>query len=120
MEKFIIIAGVNAFLAVALGAFGAHGLQMNATDYAVAIWDKASRYQMYHALGLFVIAFLIDKYPKSSLLEWAGWSMLGGIFLFSGSLYVMAVTGITSLGIVTPVGGLLFIAGWILTVLSLK
>ncbi|MDF2606527.1 MAG: hypothetical protein K0S34_717 [Bacillales bacterium] len=120
MEKFIIIAGVNAFLAVALGAFGAHGLQQNATDYAVAIWDKASRYQMYHALGLFIIAFLIDKYPKSSLLEWAGWSMLGGIFLFSGSLYVMAVTGISSLGIVTPVGGLLFIAGWILTVLSLK
>ncbi|MBS2970916.1 DUF423 domain-containing protein [Metabacillus sp. KIGAM252] len=118
MKLFIILAAVNAFLAVALGAFGAHGLEGKIPEKYIAIWEKAVTYQMFHAGGLFVAAFLADKISQAGLVTWAGWIMFAGIILFSGSLYVLAVTQISVLGAITPLGGLCFLASWVMIVVA--
>ncbi|GGE82426.1 DUF423 domain-containing protein [Priestia taiwanensis] len=114
MKLFIILGSAMAFLSVALGAFGAHGLEGKLSERMMNIWQKAVTYQMFHAGGLFVVAFLLDKFPNSSTLVWAGWLMVAGILLFSGSLYVLSTTGIKVLGAITPIGGVAFLAAWIL------
>ncbi|MTH55611.1 DUF423 domain-containing protein [Bacillus mangrovi] len=118
MKVFIIIAAVNAFLSVALGAFGAHGLEGKIPEKYIAIWEKAVTYQMFHAGGLFVVAFLSDKISQAGLVTWAGWIMLAGILLFSGSLYILAVTQISVLGAITPLGGLCFLASWVMIIVA--
>jgi len=112
MLRQIIIAGaVNAFLAVALGAFAAHGLKNSLGEYELSIWQTAVNYQMYHALGLILIGLLANS--LSINLNKPGWIMLAGIVLFSGSLYILSLSGIKTLGMVTPFGGLCFLIAWL-------
>ncbi|ASS97910.1 DUF423 domain-containing protein [Geobacillus thermocatenulatus] len=114
MKTFILLGALNAFLAVALGAFGAHGLEGKIPDRYLEIWKTAVQYQMFHALGLFVIGLLIGKAPNVGLIGAAGWVMLAGIVLFSGSLYVLSVTQIKPLGAITPFGGVAFLVAWVM------
>ena len=116
MKLFLIIGAFNAMLAVALGAFGAHGLEGKLSEKYMDIWDKATAYQMYHALGIIAIAILNGTTKMN--LNTAGWLMTLGIVLFSGSLYLLALTQIKVLGAITPIGGVLFIAGWVMLMIA--
>jgi uncharacterized membrane protein YgdD (TMEM256/DUF423 family) len=118
LKLFLILAAANAFLAVTLGAFGAHGLEGKVPEKYLKIWQTGVTYQMFHAGGLFVIAFLIDKLPQTGMLTWAGWLMFIGILLFSGSLYVLTVTQISVLGAITPLGGLSFLIAWVMMIIA--
>jgi len=118
MKTFIVIGAVNAFLAVALGAFGAHGLADKLTPKYLDIWKTGVDYQMFHAAGLLIIGLLLGKEAASSLFTWSGWLMLLGIIFFSGSLYLLSVTKIGPLGAITPIGGVCFLAAWVLVVLG--
>ncbi|MBN6884984.1 uncharacterized membrane protein YgdD (TMEM256/DUF423 family) [Cytobacillus horneckiae] len=117
MKLFIIIGAINAFLSVALGAFGAHGLEGKVEGKYMDNWQTAVQYQMFHAIGILIVGLLMSKMPDSSLLNWSGWLMLFGIIFFSGSLYVLALTKISVLGAITPIGGVAFLAGWVLMVI---
>lgn len=110
---FLSIAGVSAFLAVALGAFGAHGLRERLAPDLLAIFEVGVRYHMYHALALAAVALALDRWPSAAL-QWAGWCFIAGTLVFSGSLYVLAVSGVRWLGAITPLGGVAFLAGWLL------
>jgi uncharacterized membrane protein YgdD (TMEM256/DUF423 family) len=111
--KVVIIAGaISAFIAVALGAFAAHALRDKLAPDLFNVWEVGVRYQMYHALALIALGWLIDRYPGSALPA-AGWLFVAGSVLFSGSLYVLALSGIRWLGAITPFGGLCFLAGWL-------
>lgn len=113
VDRFLLVAGgASAFLAVALGAFAAHGLKATLPADLLATFEVGVRYQMYHALGLIGIGCLIGRYP-SRLLAAGGLLFLLGTLLFSGSLYVLATTGMRALGIVTPFGGAAFLCGWV-------
>jgi uncharacterized membrane protein YgdD (TMEM256/DUF423 family) len=118
MKLFIILGALNAFLSVALGAFGAHILEGRMEPKYIEIWGKGVTYQMLHAVGLLIIGVLLGKLPGSSLLSWSGWLMFIGIVLFSGSLYVLSVTQISVLGAITPLGGLSFLAAWVLVIVA--
>jgi uncharacterized membrane protein YgdD (TMEM256/DUF423 family) len=115
-------AAIMLALAVGLGAFGAHGLQGRLDTYSLSVYEKAVFYHFIHALGMLAIpllsrAGLISKAAG----KWTGWLLLAGIVLFSGSLYLLAVTGIRTLGAVTPFGGAAFIAAWVtLAICSLR
>ena len=110
-----IAAALAALSAVALGAFGAHGLKNQLNDTDMAIYRTAVEYHMWHALGLGFIGLLAERYPGSSCLTWAGGLMLAGIAIFSGSLYLLSISGLRWLGMITPIGGLSFMAAWALT-----
>lgn len=112
MKVFLILGVINGFLAVALGAFGAHGLEGKVSGKMLGTWEKAVNYQMFHTMALFITGLLVDKITGGSIV-WAGWLFFFGILLFSGSLYVYSTTGIKSLAMITPFGGLTFLAGWI-------
>ena len=105
------------FLAVGLGAFGAHGLRQRLSPEMLAIFETGVRYHVYHALGLFAVAWVCDKNPES-LANAAGWALTLGIVVFSGSLYILSITGVRWLGAVTPIGGVAFLVGWILLFLA--
>ena len=116
MERmFFTMGALLAGLAVAAGAFGAHGLRDRLTPDMLAIFETAVRYQMYHALALLAVAWAATRWPDSSAVL-AGWCFVAGIVVFSGSLYVLALTGVRWLGAITPLGGLAFLAGWALLV----
>ncbi|QZT35317.1 DUF423 domain-containing protein [Caldalkalibacillus thermarum TA2.A1] len=106
-----------ACLGVALGAFGAHGLKGKLSPEMLEIYQTGVQYHLVHALGLILVGVLVHVMP-SNLLNWAGWILALGILLFSGSLYVLSMTGITKLGAITPIGGVAFLTGWILVVLA--
>lgn len=115
--KALLLAGaVYGFLAVALGAFGAHALKARLDDYARGIWSMAVDYHLAHALALLLVAMLARQTP-SPLLSAAGGSFALGILFFSGSLYALALSGVRALGAITPLGGLLLLAGWVLLAL---
>lgn len=118
MKTFIIIGAINAFLAVALGAFGAHGLEGKISNKYLEIWKTGVTYQMFHSTGILLIGALMMKFPQSNLLNWSGWLMFAGIILFAGSLYVLAVTQISVLGAITPLGGVAFLTAWILLIIA--
>jgi uncharacterized membrane protein YgdD (TMEM256/DUF423 family) len=118
MKLFIILGAINAFLSVALGAFGAHILEGRMEPKYIEIWGKGVTYQMLHAVGLLIIGVLLGKVPASSLLSWSGWLMFIGIVLFSGSLYILSVTQISVLGAITPLGGVAFLAAWVLVIIA--
>jgi len=118
MKAFIIIGAINALLSVALGAFGAHGLEGKIPEKYLETWKTGVTYQMFHSTGLILIGLLLGKFPESSLLNWAGWLMLIGIILFAGSLYILAVTQIKILGAITPIGGVAFLTAWLLIIIA--
>jgi uncharacterized membrane protein YgdD (TMEM256/DUF423 family) len=118
MKLFIIIGAVNAFLAVALGAFGAHGLEGKVPAKYLETWQTGVTYQMFHAVGILIIGILLGNLPATSLLSWSGWLMLIGIILFSGSLYVLTLTQISVLGAITPLGGVSFLVAWVLLIIA--
>jgi uncharacterized membrane protein YgdD (TMEM256/DUF423 family) len=98
--------------AVALGAFGAHGLKARLPPEDVAIFETAARYHLIHALAIVAVAWVVDRFP-GAMAQTAGWLFVFGIVLFSGSLYALVLSGARRLGMITPLGGLLFIGGWI-------
>lgn len=110
-SAWIVTGAVFGFLAVALGAFGAHGLKSKVAVDTLSSFETAARYQIYHALALILVGVLANT-VSSPLLEWSGRLFATGVVLFSGSIYLMVFTGVTSLGVVTPFGGLCFLAGW--------
>ena len=110
-RTWLISAAIFGFLSVALGAFGAHGLKNVLDEYGHIIYDKAVRYQMFHTLALFALGVLQIQFKEVSF-KIAGWAFIIGIILFSGSLYVLSLTGIKMLGMLTPIGGVSFTVGW--------
>lgn len=113
MKLFLLFGAINGFLAVALGAFGAHGLEAKLTEKQLNTWEKAVNYQMFHTGALLVTGLLMAKFQSASL-TWAGWMFLIGIILFSGSLYIYSTTSIKTFAMITPIGGVAFLIGWIL------
>lgn len=113
MKVLLIIGAISGFLTVALGAFGAHGLEGRLSEKAIATWEKAVQYQMFHTLAIIGAVLLMQKIQAGSLTT-AGWFFIAGILLFSGTLYIYAVSGITIFAIITPVGGVAFLIGWVL------
>ena len=114
MDRVFFLCGtVSAFVAVAAGAFGAHALRARLGPDLLAVFETAARYQMYHALALIAVAWATTRWDASPV-RTAGWLFVAGTILFSGSLYLLALTGVRGLGAVTPFGGLCFLAGWLL------
>ena len=105
------------FLAVALGAFGAHGLRQRLSPEMLAIFETGVRYHVHHALALLAVAWVADKNPES-FANAAGWAFTLGIVVFSGSLYILSISGIRWLGAVTPLGGVALLVGWVLLFLA--
>lgn len=115
---FLLLSAVCGFLGVAMGAFGAHGLRAALDEYHLAIYRTGVEYQMWHALGLALVGVMVRQFPDMRLLSKAGWFMFAGILLFSGSLYILSISGIRWLGWITPFGGMAFLVGWFLLGLS--
>ena len=120
MKGSIIAGAVHGFLAVSLGAFGAHALENVLDDYGQGIWDTAVQYQMFHAAGLILIGILKSAklFGEMKQLKIAMVCMNAGIFFFSGSLFVLAISGIKVLGAITPIGGVLFLIGWTMVIVA--
>ncbi|MBP3952741.1 DUF423 domain-containing protein [Bacillus suaedae] len=115
---FLLIGCIVMGLSVVIGAFGAHGLESRLSEKMMKNYQTGVQYHMIHGIGLLTVGIIAMKVTNSALLNGAGWSFLIGIILFSGSLYVMALTGITKLGAITPIGGLAFIVGWVLLAIA--
>lgn len=113
VKVFLIIGVINGFLAVALGAFGAHGLEGKISESALNNWEKAVKYQMFHTGSILITGLALLKIQAGSLVS-AGWMFTLGIILFSGSLYFYSTTGVRWLAMITPFGGFSFLIGWIL------
>jgi uncharacterized membrane protein YgdD (TMEM256/DUF423 family) len=111
-ERWTAAGAFLAGLAVLAGAFGAHLLRNTLSDTALASWETAARYQMYHGLALMVAGHRLARRPTPPL-EKACWLFAAGVLLFSGSLYLLAFTGAGWLGAITPLGGIAFLAGWV-------
>ena len=109
---FLTLAGINGFLAVGIGAFGAHALRDRLTPELASTFPTGVQYHMFHTLALFGVGLLLLVLPQATLPRISGYLFTLGIVLFSGSLYVLAITGIRWLGAITPLGGLCFLAAW--------
>ena len=112
-RQFAVLGAAFAFLAVALGAFGAHALEGRVEPRDLETYEIGVRYQMYHALALLFVALVIGRWEGAPGI-WAGWAFVAGILIFSGSLYALVLTGVRGLGAVTPIGGAAFLLGWAL------
>jgi len=112
-NPFVLLGAINGFLAVALGAFAAHGLKTHLGAAALEIFQTGVQYQMVHALALLLVGALRETVPYSPWLRPAGWCLVLGILLFSGSLYALALSDARGIGAITPVGGVLFLLGWL-------
>jgi len=110
---FLFLAAVSGLTGVAMGAFGAHGLKNILSAEMLAVYKTAVDYQMWHALGLGLIAVFRQQSPDAQYLKWAGWLMFSGIVLFSGSLYLLSILSIKWLGMITPIGGVCFLLAWV-------
>ena len=113
-RTFLMLGAINAFLCVAFGAFGAHGLKQRLSVDMLAVYQTGVQYHFYHALGLIAVGLVLLHLPKSRPVVLSGWLMLTGIVLFSISLYALSLTGIRGLGIITPFGGVAFLSAWAL------
>ena len=112
MDKtFLLIGALAGFISVGFGAFGAHALRGRLSPEMLAVFETGVRYQMYHALAVLAVGLMMARLG-GWLFSLAGWLFTAGIVLFSGSLYALALSGVTTFGIVTPLGGLAFLAGW--------
>ena len=109
----LALGGGFMALAVMLGAFGAHGLKHRLDEALMAVYQTGVQYHVYHALGLILVGLSLCLMPDNRLLRSSAWLLCGGIVIFSGSLYILALSGIKWLGAITPIGGLAFIAAWI-------
>ncbi|TVP43641.1 MAG: DUF423 domain-containing protein [Mongoliibacter sp.] len=119
--RYLQIAALFGALAVGIGAFGAHGLQAILENNNTAdTFETAVKYHFYHTLAMLVCAFILELYPSNRKLTSAFWLFVAGIFIFSGSLYILSLTGVSWLGAITPIGGVAFIAGWIMMMISAK
>ena len=117
MSKLVIIlAGINGFLAVSLGAFAAHALRDRLSPELLNTFQTGVQYHIYHALALFGIGLMMINFPASSILRTSAYLMLAGLVFFSGSLYLLSITGIRWLGAITPIGGVFFLVAWALIV----
>jgi len=112
-KLFVLIGAIAAAVGVALGAFGAHALKARLSIDLLATWQTAVQYHLWHALGLTALGLLAQHLPASVPVRVAGWLMLAGIVLFSGSLYALALSGMRGLGAVAPFGGACFIIAWL-------
>ena len=110
-RTFLLLGAVAAFLAVTLGAFGAHGLRGRLSPEMMAVFQTGVPYHMYHALAILLVAATMG-HLGGGLIQTAGWAFVAGIVLFSGSLYALALSGVTILGAITPIGGVAFLIGW--------
>jgi uncharacterized membrane protein YgdD (TMEM256/DUF423 family) len=120
MNKYIKIGAISAMLSIVFGAFGAHMLEDSLTADALDVYETAVQYHMFHSVGILLIALLMDRLSSRKLAVWAARLLLIGIVLFSGSLYVLALSGVKILGAITPLGGVGFIAGWICLALAAR
>jgi len=111
-NRFLVFAALNGFIVVTLGAFGAHALEARLSVDMLAVWQTGVQYQMFHVAGL-VAVHLLQQSAGAKTASSAGWCFVGGILVFSGSLYLLALSGLTWLGMITPLGGLAFLAGWV-------
>lgn len=111
-SRYVVIGAIVAGLAVAFGAFGAHSLKETLTEHYLEIFETGVRYQMYHGLGILLVALLSDRLPSARLALWSARLLLIGVIVFSGSLYILALSGTDWLGAITPIGGVAFLAGW--------
>lgn len=111
VKIFAVLGSVFGFLGVAIGAFAAHGLKNKLSSEMFQVFEVGVRYHMYHALALFAVAWAISV-CHSNLIAASGWFFTFGIFIFSGSLYALALSGVKVWGALTPIGGLMFLAGW--------
>jgi uncharacterized membrane protein YgdD (TMEM256/DUF423 family) len=118
MKIFLLLGSLSAFSGVALGAFGAHALKSKVAPEMLNVWETSVLYHLIHALGLILIGVLCSLMPDVSLVRNAGWSILAGTVLFSGSLYVLVLTGAKPLGMITPLGGVAFLLGWLLLAIA--
>lgn len=120
MKSSIISGAIHGFLAVALGAFAAHALEDVLDDYGAGIWDTAVQYQMFHAVGLVLVGILMSKaiFGEVKQLKIAMICFNAGILFFTGSLMILAISGIGILGAITPIGGVLFLIGWVMVIIT--
>ena len=109
----LVLASLLAFLAVSLGAFGAHVLKTRMAPDMQSVWQTAVLYHGWHALALLGVGLLILHFPDRAGLAWAGWLFVTGMALFSGSLYALALTGVKNFGALTPIGGIALLCGWL-------
>ncbi|HEX6040018.1 DUF423 domain-containing protein [Longimicrobium sp.] len=118
-RTFWMLGCLFGLMAVAAGAFGAHALRARLGPDLLAVWETAARYQMYHALALLAVAMAAGRWPGGG---WnaAGWLFVAGTVVFSGSLYVLALSGVRWLGAITPIGGVCFLAGWVMLALAAR
>ena len=117
MSKLVImLAGINGFLAVSLGAFAAHALRDRLSPELLNTFQTGVQYHMYHALALFGIGLMMINFPASNILRVSAYLMLAGLVFFSGSLYLLSITGIRWLGAITPIGGVFFLVAWAIIV----
>jgi uncharacterized membrane protein YgdD (TMEM256/DUF423 family) len=114
-RTFLLIGALAAFLGVALGAFGAHALRARLSPQSLEVFETGVRYQMYHAFAVLIVALALVRLD-GWIVRTAGWLFTIGIVLFSGSLYVVALSGVRAFGVITPIGGAAFLAGWALLV----
>ena len=116
MKLFLTAAAIFGFLGVAFGAFGAHALKDKLDPHYLEVFKTGVQYQMYHAFALIAVALLMkfSAQQSNNLLVYSGWAFLIGIIIFSGSLYILSVSGIKIFGAITPIGGLSFLIGWAL------
>ena len=110
---FFVLCSLLGGLGVAIGAFGAHAMRGRITEDLLANYETGVRYHFYHALALFAVVVAIQRWPSSTLPVVAGWLFIVGVIIFSGSLYLMAFTGLRWLGAITPIGGVALIAAWV-------
>jgi uncharacterized membrane protein YgdD (TMEM256/DUF423 family) len=118
MKIFLFLGSLSAFSGVALGAFGAHGLKNKVAPDMLNVWETGVLYHLIHALGLILVGILCSLMPDVPLVRNAGWSILVGTILFSGSLYILVLTGVKPLGMITPLGGVAFLVGWLLLAIA--
>jgi uncharacterized membrane protein YgdD (TMEM256/DUF423 family) len=119
MNRWIVVGGILGFLAVAIGAFGAHALKATLeANGTTAIFQTGVQYHSTHALALLLVALLSEHFPHAKPLRTAGWLFVAGVVVFSGSLYALALTNIRFLGAITPIGGLCFLVGWVIVALA--
>lgn len=118
LKRYTAAGAILALLAVAFGAFGAHSLKGHLSEDDLDVFETGVRYQMYHGLGLLIVALLSDKLGEGKLVRWSARLLLVGVVLFSGSLYALATTGLKAFGPITPLGGVAFLAGWLLLALA--